>query len=300
MSELDIERFRKVHALMTGGATAGERSAAKARAEAMAKKAGLTLDEALHRADVAQTNAKTHWADDNYWNAFWQFAQENLRKENERKQKAEEERRAAYWAEQERKAQARFEDAERKFGPADIAFAETERERLLRETLEPIALRKNFSNGEEYIYGFGDWTGRAPSRSVTDMLNHAYKLPRDILGAWQEHRDWDQLFDRRYAYYNDYDNPIHVLCRLAALEAILDTSPVRCWGDLDLRIAWQRLKLERWYSIDEQTEFIQRLEVDLEILRDLDITRYLKTKKTIRPKRQRTTISERQGDLFAP
>jgi hypothetical protein len=41
-SKLDIEKFRKVHALVGGGAAAGERAAARARAEAMAKSAGLT------------------------------------------------------------------------------------------------------------------------------------------------------------------------------------------------------------------------------------------------------------------
>lgn len=49
-STLDIEKFRKVHVLMTRGATEGERASAKGRCEAMAKKAGLTLNQAIKAA----------------------------------------------------------------------------------------------------------------------------------------------------------------------------------------------------------------------------------------------------------
>lgn len=48
-SNLDIEKFRKVHALMNGGATEGERQAAKTRAAAMAKTAGLTFEQAVSK-----------------------------------------------------------------------------------------------------------------------------------------------------------------------------------------------------------------------------------------------------------
>lgn len=51
-SNLDIEKFRKVHRLMTGGATGGERAAAKARATAMARRAGLTLLDAVCKLDA--------------------------------------------------------------------------------------------------------------------------------------------------------------------------------------------------------------------------------------------------------
>ena len=51
-SNLDIERFRKVYALVTGGATEGERTAAKARASKIAAKAGLSLHDAVSKLDT--------------------------------------------------------------------------------------------------------------------------------------------------------------------------------------------------------------------------------------------------------
>ena len=51
-SKLDIERFRKVYALVTGGVTEGERAAAKARAAVMAAKAGMTLAQAVSKLDA--------------------------------------------------------------------------------------------------------------------------------------------------------------------------------------------------------------------------------------------------------
>lgn len=42
-SNLDIERFRKVYALVTGGATEGERAAAKA---------GMSLHDAVSKLDT--------------------------------------------------------------------------------------------------------------------------------------------------------------------------------------------------------------------------------------------------------
>ena len=50
---LDTEKFRKVHAMMTGGATEGERAAAEARAKVMASKAGMTLAQAVSKLDAA-------------------------------------------------------------------------------------------------------------------------------------------------------------------------------------------------------------------------------------------------------
>lgn len=53
LSKLDTERFRKVHTLILKGATAGERAAAKARAEAMAMKSGMTFAQAVSMLDAS-------------------------------------------------------------------------------------------------------------------------------------------------------------------------------------------------------------------------------------------------------
>ncbi|WP_454914965.1 hypothetical protein [Xanthobacter sediminis] len=51
-SKLDTEKLRKVHRLMEGGATAGERAAARSRAERIATAAGMTLEVALSSLDA--------------------------------------------------------------------------------------------------------------------------------------------------------------------------------------------------------------------------------------------------------
>ncbi|ENT12152.1 hypothetical protein C001_00554, partial [Brucella sp. F5/06] len=50
-SNLDIEKFRKVYALVTGGATDGERVAAQARARKIAERAGISLNDAVSQLD---------------------------------------------------------------------------------------------------------------------------------------------------------------------------------------------------------------------------------------------------------
>lgn len=51
MKVLDLERFRKVQKLATGGATEGERSAARSRMETMAAAAGVSVEPAIAHAD---------------------------------------------------------------------------------------------------------------------------------------------------------------------------------------------------------------------------------------------------------
>ncbi|WP_454917412.1 hypothetical protein [Xanthobacter sediminis] len=51
-SKLDTDKLRKVHRLMEGGATAGERAAARSRAERIATAAGMTLEVALSSLDA--------------------------------------------------------------------------------------------------------------------------------------------------------------------------------------------------------------------------------------------------------
>ncbi len=103
---LDLEKFRKVRALADAGSTAGERAAAKSRLEAMARKAGLTLSEALLHDDTDKGGIKSPWTA---------------------------EQMAAYWAEEARKEKSQFEAAEPKCRRREATMAESERERLLRD-----------------------------------------------------------------------------------------------------------------------------------------------------------------------
>lgn len=60
-SRLDLDKLRKVRALMTGGATAGERQAARTKAEAVATRAGMTLGKALSKLDAPAPVSSTNF-----------------------------------------------------------------------------------------------------------------------------------------------------------------------------------------------------------------------------------------------
>jgi len=299
---LDVEKFRKVRGLMERGAFPGERAAAKSRAEAIARKAGLTLAEAIQQDDAAREQERVNFGNADFWSNLKQWAQQERARQaraEEERRKAEEERRRAYWEQEERKAEERFEEAVRRFGPCEDAFAETERERLLREALEPYAARTKFANSNEsYIDGFNSWKFGRPPQDITAVLHRAFPLPDDLHGAWVEFREWETLHERRCAYHRDIDEPIYVQCRKAGLEAILDAMPVRCWGDLDLRLQWRRYCTDRWYSVDDEIAFLTRIESDLEILRDLEIAADLKRWRSRGRRSGKKTPNPAQADLF--
>ena len=140
-SKLDTAKFQKVCALMRDGATEGERAAAKHRAETMAAKAGMTLQEAVSNLDAATTSKPA-----SFFDGF-----DDWMEEKEPGWKAE---RAERDAERERERYEIRQEALKEFGSEDAVFAENDRERLLRETLEPLADRKRFANsGKTYISG---------------------------------------------------------------------------------------------------------------------------------------------------
>lgn len=250
MSNFDAVKFRKVRALMDGGATEGERVAAKGRAEAIAAKAGWDLHTAIQFDD-----AQCRRAGDTTTRASTTQAWEE------------------HWAKDRAKRDARFREAESRHGPSEQAFAETERERLLRLKLKPMAVRSKYSNSPKtYISGFGSWSVGTPAADVLEVLDRAFPLPTDIAGAMTEWQEWDDLFELRFAYDGDYDTPIHVRCRIDALVSMLDSVPVRSWDDFEIRMQWRRSSIERdrGHDLEDDLARHDRLAADLEFLRTID------------------------------
>lgn len=254
IAELDLDRLAKVAALMRGGATDGERAAARAAADRVAKAAGLSLDEALSRLDTE--------------------AQRAAAEEERRQRETAKPRRAYTWeeyAQQEvARAEAKWKAAVDRYGDPGDLFAETERERRLREALEPLARRKAYDVGEgTYINGFDDWTVGPPSGRVLDAVASAYGLPSSIRDALAEWRQWDDLHTRR-SRYDDGDVPPHVRVRVYALEAILDTMPAATWAELDVRLEWDGERLRAGHDFRDFAEHVashERLKADLAHLR---------------------------------
>lgn len=254
-SNLDIERFRKVYALVANGATEGERAAAKARASKIAAKAGMSFNDAVSKLDEPKPKPT------NFFEGFddWMEAKEPGYKEREAKVRSKKE-------EQRRKQQ---QELLKVYGSENALFAETDQERLLRVTLEPLADRSEYHNcSDTYISGYAGWTCRKPTPPLWEAIERAYPLPTNIQAAWSEYQHWQQLCDARYTFDAMHETPIWVRAREAALEYLMDTAPAQNPDDFHTRLIWLEHLNGREYSRDirEDSTLIATMRTDFEYL----------------------------------
>ncbi|MFP5077031.1 transposase [Rhizobium sp. YIM 134829] len=225
-SKLDTEKFRKVHALMKEGATEGERAAARSRAEAIAKGAGLTLAQAVSKLSGQPEPKKA-----GFFDGFDDWMEE---REPGYKAKQARER-----SEREMKRQARCRELLAEYGSEDAVFADTKQEELLRAALHPLADRSRFSNSHEtYVSGYAGWQSGNPPPVVWGALQRAYPLPTEVTAVWAEYLAWEKLRDDRSAFEPHYDAPIWIYARQAALEHLLDTMPALDFQGYAARLEW--------------------------------------------------------------
>lgn len=162
---LDIEKLAKVVRLMKGGATDGERAAARSRAESMAMSAGLTLDDAM--AKLADDNAPpAPGATSSSWDEFFTGMMRERWQDNEPKRA----------------------EALKKHRSQTAIFAETERERLLSEAVDGMR--------------WGDDVPQPVRAAVMAAYPMPGNL-RDALVEWRSWQDlWElrRLFDTRYEH----------------------------------------------------------------------------------------------------
>lgn len=244
--------------MMTGGATPGERSAAKARAEAMAAKAGMTLKAAVSSLDV-KPKAKPAGFFDGFDD--WCEAREPGYKA----------RRAQDDAQRERERAKLRAEAIAEYGSEDAVWSETQRERLLRETLEPLADRKSYIDSPEtFIDGYAGWTCRTPPLALREALARAYPFPKDIAGVWHEREDWERRQEIHCAFARDADRPVWVRARVAALEHMLDTMAAPTFEGIGIRLKWLRALNDRGFSRDQEEDarLIDALDFDFSIVRE--------------------------------
>lgn len=173
MATLDIEKLRKVRGLMTGGATDGERAAARSRAESIARAAGLTLDAALSKLDGGgSAKAPPNWTD---------FFSDMMRER---------------W---ERDAPARA-DMLKAYGSKEAIFAETEHERLLREALGDLwwdhgdeeapqgareAAMGAFPMPSDLAGAWVEWKAWSALWKRRRLFDHQYELPLGVSARWE-------------------------------------------------------------------------------------------------------------------
>lgn len=252
-SNLDIEKFRKVHALMTGGATEGERAAAKNRCEALAKKAGMTLDDAVSKLD---STSQTHdWRD-----VFRDMAQESRDKDQQRKE-------------------ARRAEALSRYQTVFKVFEPTQQESALRKAVQPFSdfFPAKDASGRKYTRTIrldkcsGYVSFRKLSQRAKTAIETAYPMPTTLRAALDEVKAWRELrLDREAFGWGEYELELEVQARIAILEEILNNDPVTSWDDMEARFDWNLFDWKsQWLDPDTEREdpFFDRVSADIKILR---------------------------------
>lgn len=295
-SKLDTEKFRKVHTPMRGGATEGERAAAKARAEAMAQRAGMTLAQAMSSLDIAPQSAPG--------NIFAGF--DDWMEKKEPGYKAKE---AAKRAARDVRDNARRAEVLATFNTEEALFARNEQELALDRAIASLATWKYWTDDDGSRHRYADTLdGRKPTcgfwrhdditPAIREAVMRAYPWPSNLDTALHEVKAWDRLrWDRGlFCDTGEWNHYAEVECRIVLLEHELATSrPAASWEDVQARFDWKRYEFERqWIEpTTEHDEFMDRLRADFEILRE----RYAETVQNGRHQVRRTTADKRRDVL---
>lgn len=272
-SKLDTVKFQKVHSLMTGGATDGERSAARVRAEAMASKAGMTLKQAVSSLDAKPTASAP--------NIFAGF--DDRMEEKEPGHKA---RQAKQRAERNARDAIRKAEILAQYGSEAAVFARTERELLLADAIAPLVTSwENWKDddGAEHHYAkaidgkepkYGTWYLDEITPSIREAVENAYPWPSKLDAAVRELKAWDRLsLDRGLVSGCEWTHYAEVECRCELLtHALKAGQPAATFDDIQARFDWKRYDFERQWLNPEDKErtdpFLDRLEADFTALRE--------------------------------
>lgn len=250
MTNLDTVKFRKIHALMKGGATEGERAAARIHAGKLAARAGMTLEQAVSEMDRAVAAKPANFIDGfNDW--------------MEAKQPGYKAREAAKRAERQDRYAKRRAEILQEFGSVRQFMDPTPSELLLLEAGEPFVTRR-FS----YLDVCG--TQRQGAKEFAGIAGHFFKLedvnpeaiaaikaaipfPIGIRGAFEELKVWDKLNRDRAHFYDHheyyFDLPIEL--RVELLRDVMRTQPAETWDDLEARFHYKAYDWQQQW-IDEQ------------------------------------------------
>lgn len=269
-SNLDIEKFRKVHALMIGGATEGERTAAKTSAEKMARRAGMTLQQAISASQGIKVQASK-----GFFEGFDDWMEE--KKPGYKAQKAREQ------TARDIRDNARRTEVLSVYGSEAALFARNEQELLLEVAIMPLVSSWNRwtdKDGTEYRYaemidgksahywGFKDITP-----SIREAVTNAYPWPSNLDTVLKEVQAWDRLrWDRGLFSGGEYSHYAEVECRISLLEHALEQGqPAASWDDIQARFNWKRYEFERqWIDLTGREDaFMDRLEDDMKALHQL-------------------------------
>ncbi len=259
MTSLDTAKFRKVHALMQGGATEGERSAARMMAGKMAARAGMTLEQAVSSLDKVEPRAASA--------SFADF----FRADPFFKAQADE---------RTRKNAIKREQVLERYGSVQAVFDPTPWEAALRETITPISVLMPYAcaSGVQRAYTSvldGEMAGDFMKGTVRAKaaIWGAIPVPSNLDDAFDEIKIWNQLrWDRGlFCSYGEYRPEAEVEIRTQMIENFLNSEPVKGWQDMESRFAWILYEWQSQYldPTERDDPVMDRLEADFATLRNV-------------------------------
>lgn len=255
---------------MSGGATEGERAAARKAAERIAAAAGLSLNAALSNLDTKRQQQKPR----SFFDGF-----DDWMEEKEPGWKAEQARKK-----QEREARDNLLRREilKRYGSEKALFGRTAWEAALDAAIEPLATWGFWEDqdGTRHRYA-ATLDGLKPSwwrveditPAIREAVTTAYPWPSNLDAALLEVKSWDRLrWERGLFNGGEWTHYADVDCRIILLEHDLTSArPAASWDDVQARFDWKRYEHERSFidPTERDDPFLDRLEADFDFLRDM-------------------------------
>lgn len=221
----DLATFAKVRALHDSTTNAGEKASAAARMTVLARKAGMTVEEAVSKLDTAEPIPRTAaQAATDAFNEF--FNSPEMRAQRAEREQERARRRATVLAE---------------YGSEDAVFADTEREAALRAACAPLLVWDKRPEWEG-SYSLGGWADHGGPdtmpAAVREAVMNGWPIPETVAVAWVEYTAAEAIGDARYAFDESYTPHRWVEARHYVLEDMLDTHPAYSLDDLRARMSW--------------------------------------------------------------
>ncbi|OQP87881.1 hypothetical protein BTR14_03115 [Rhizobium rhizosphaerae] len=234
---------------MSGGATEGERSAARARAEAMAASAGLTLAQA-----VSSLSGQANPEPVNFFAGFADWM--------EQKQPGYKAARAKEEAERNTRAAIRRAEILRAFGTLRAFMDPTPLEALLFKAGKPFVTKwvtfedvcgtrrrhADVMKGTKGRHGLiEDFDPQA-----VQAVKEAIPFPLGVSAAFEELKQWDRLEkDRALFTGGEYYFDARADLRIELLRDVMRNQPVAGWADLEARFHYKSYDWQQQW-IDER------------------------------------------------
>ncbi|MDO9426027.1 MAG: hypothetical protein Q7T93_04280 [Methylobacterium sp.] len=239
-----LETFAKVRALHDRTDSAGEKAAAMLKMQTLARKVGMSVEQAVSTLDVPTPKSSNFFED--LFNTP-EFRAERAKRECERA--------------------AKRRDLLVEYGSEDAVWADTDREAALRRACEPL-----LGPGQTWktIYRLDGWHGydarSQMPESVRRAVTEAWPLPTTTAAAWAEYEAAEKLDTDRCAFCPDYSPHSWAEARRYILEDLCQTLPARSLNDIRARFSWMEhvAKLDMARSWKEQEPVLTTLRADIE------------------------------------